>query len=362
MDNARNIEFSNILEHVPARLHTWVLTLSEEDIAHILTLVGNTINESKKVQHTSSIIGLTGENEVLEILKSKYAVINTAKSGKCGDFIISMNGFHVLVEVKKYSKTVPGLEIEKFYRDIDSNSSICGAIMISLTSRIVGINGNMKYSHQYINGEKIPVIFISLKGIDLGVAKGCVCSAIDILFTEADSKNQCVDINNNISNIVRDIDKNLDYLSQCRLIIHETQAMFNKQLGKVMQQVLSAEININNSVKLLKASVTTTQVDEKSTLSAINNIIASFDLDPAEYNLVIKVMEKMGETVFVTKNRIKNKKKSAAIIFSKSSIQVSINYSMTETLCLNDAWTYNGKVLTVKLTEKTLQTILSLIE
>lgn len=359
----------NFIKHIPDELQQWALSLSEEDIASILTKVGyasaslslTAKNEEKVLEIASANIGLAGEKEVQEILQERYRLLNTAKSGKCGDFVITVNGIRILVEVKKYSKTVPGVEIDKFYRDIDSNASIGGALMISLTSRIVGITKSIEYTHQYVNGNKVPVVFLSLKSIPGQVAKECVCSAVDMLLCEVDSKNKCINIDDNIVNAVNSIDQNLDYLSQCRLMIHETQSMFNKQLGKLMQQVLSAEINIKNSVDILKTKVDIVHTDDKDNSEAIKDIITLFDLSPSDYNMLSSVMEHMGNTVTTTKNVIRNKDKTIAIKITKSTIKMSITCKLEDTLNIKEQWSYNGKILTILLTEQTLQTILSLI-
>lgn len=355
----------NFIKYIPDDLHEWALTLSENDIAFILTKVGyasTSLLSVEKKEKASAKIGLSGEKEVQDILQERYRLLNTAKSGKCGDFVITVNGIRILIEVKKYSKTVPGIEIDKFYRDIDSNTSIGGALMISLTSCIVGISKSIEHTHQYVNGNKVPVVFLSLKDIPDQVAKECVCSAVDMLLCEVDSKYKCIDIDDDIVNAVNNIDQNLDYLSQCRLIIHETQSMFNKQLGKLLQQVLSAEINIKKSIDILKAKVDIVHVNDKDNDEAIKDIIASFDLSTSDHNMIYSVMEYMGNMVTTTKNSIINKDKTITIKFTKSTIQVSIACKLNDTLSIGGPWSYNGKVLTILLTEQTLQTILSLIK
>lgn len=360
----------SIIKLMPTSLRSWAEHLTDEDVAHILTLVGSAsmtvdaiTNTEKKtnVVLASANIGLAGEQEVEEILQERYRILNTAKSGKCGDFVITVNGVRILIEVKKYSKTVPSLEVEKFYRDIDSNTSIGGAILISLTSKIVGISRSVEHTHQYINGNKIPVMFLSLRDIDPSIAKTCVCSAVDILLAEADSKSKYIDIGENIVHVVNDIDRNLDFLSQCRLMIHETQAMFNKQLGKLMQQVLSAEINIGNSVRLLKSKVDVVCLDDQcSVKGVISNLKVSLNTD--KYNILSKLLD--GRTVAVSKsgNTIQTKDKKLSVKVSKSTIKVSIAMKLTKSVEIDGQWSYNGKALTVELTEKTLQTIMALLE
>jgi hypothetical protein len=359
----------SIIKLMPVGLKIWAEHLTDENVATILTLVGSAsmtpgtvTNVEKEIKPvlTSADIGLAGEQEVEEILQERYRILNTAKSGKCGDFVITVNGVRILIEVKKYSKTVPSLEVDKFYRDIDSNASIGGAVLISLTSKIVGISRSIEHTHQYINGNKIPVMFLSLSDVDPSIAKTCVCSAVDILLAEVDSKNKYIDIGENIVHVVNDIDRNLDFLSQCRLMIHETQAMFNKQLGKLMQQVLSAEINIGNSVRLLKSKVDVVCLEDMCSTDAISDLKISLDTD--KYNILSKLLD--GRTVAVSKsaNTIQTKDKMLSIKVTKSTIKVTIVMKLSKSIDIDGQWSYNGKALTVELTEKTLQTIMVLLK
>jgi hypothetical protein len=360
-----------IIKLIPSGLKTWAENLTNEDVAHILTLVGNVSFSLENTEHKTKVIkpvlasahiGLAGEQEIQQILQEQYIILNTAKSGKCGDFVITVNGTRILVEVKKYSKTVPSLEIEKFYRDIDSNSSIKGGIMISLTSKIVGINRVMEYTHQYVNGDNIPIIFLSLKDItDQLVAKTCVCSAVDILLTESNSRNKCIDIGENISHAVNDIDRNLDFLSQCRLMIHETQSMFNKQLGKLMQQVLSAEINIKNSIKVLRSNVEVICMEDSN--CSVKDILSNLKigLDTDKYNMLLKLLDGYAIAISKTGDVIQIKDKEISIKVKKSTIKVSITMELTGSIAIDGMWSYNGKVLTIMLTEKTLHTIMKII-
>ena len=358
----------SIIKHIPVRLQTWAQHLTEENIATILTLVGSAsmtldtvtcVDKKTEPVMSSADIGLSGEQEVEKILQDRYRILNTAKSGKCGDFVITVNGVRILIEVKKYSKTVPSIEVEKFYRDIDSNSSIGGAILISLTSNIVGISRSIEHTHQYINGNKIPIMFLSLRDVDPYIAKTCMCSAVDILLAEVDSRNKYIDIEDNILHAVNNIDSNLDFLSQCRLIIHETQAMFNKQLGKLMQQVLSAEINIGNSIRLLKSKVDIVCLEDRCLDNVISDLKISLNTD--KYNILSKLLD--GRTVTVSKSgdMIQTKDNIMSIKVTKSIIKVSIMMKLSKSVEIDGKWSYNGKALTVELTEKTLQTIIVLL-
>lgn len=232
--------------------------------------------------------------------------------------------------------------------------------MISLTSKIVGISRSIEHTYQCINGYKIPVMFLSLKDINPSFAKTCVCSAVDILLAEINSRNKYIDIGENIVSVVNDIDNNLDFLSQCRLMIHETQSMFNKQLGKLMQQVLSAEINIKNSIKHLKAKVANVDMEKRNVKDVISDL--KFSLDTDKYNLLSKLLD--GRNVVVSKsgNVIQNQDKTLFVKVTKSTINVTLPIKLTKSISIDGQWAYNNNSLTIELTDKTIQIIIELLE
>ena len=104
--------------------------------------------------------GVIGENEMLNILQSGYwdEVAVTNKKDHSGDFIVKYKDKKYIIDVKNYSDNVPGKEVRKLAKDIDSNSCDGGAI-ISLNSGIYNPNINM------ITKEKIHQITVSGKSI-----------------------------------------------------------------------------------------------------------------------------------------------------------------------------------------------------
>ena len=102
--------------------------------------------------------GVIGESEMLSILQSGPwdEVLVTNKKDHSGDFIIKYRGKKYIIDVKNYSDNVPGKEVRKLAKDIESNSCDGGAI-ISLNSGIYNPNTNM------ITREKIHQITVSGK-------------------------------------------------------------------------------------------------------------------------------------------------------------------------------------------------------
>ena len=104
--------------------------------------------------------GVIGENEMLNILQSGTwdEVIVTNKKDHSGDFIVKYKNKKYIIDVKNYSDNVPGKEVRKLAKDIESNSCDGGAI-ISLNSGIYNPNINMlvreKIHHITVSGKSI---------------------------------------------------------------------------------------------------------------------------------------------------------------------------------------------------------------
>ena len=87
----------------------------------------------------STIIGQDGENFTLCELNKQFPkaeIEDTHKQTGRGDFIFKEHDFSMLIETKNYKNNVTKPEIEKFYRDMDTNHDIKCGILISLKSGI----------------------------------------------------------------------------------------------------------------------------------------------------------------------------------------------------------------------------------
>ena len=132
--------------------------------------------------------------------------------------------------------------------------------------------------------------------------------------------------------------------------------MFNKQLGKAMQHVLSAEINIKRSVDDLKSKIDVLPIDNIN----IDDMLAAFNLRESDHNLLNSCMVHVNN-YSVTKNIILSEDRNTTIRVSKAKIKVSIRHKIDKLLDINGEWTYDGTSLTITLTEATLETIIGLI-
>ena len=87
----------------------------------------------------SSFKGQEGENFTFRELNKMFPkadVEDTRKQPGRGDFIFKENSFCMLIETKNYKKNVTKPEMDKFYRDIDTNQDIQCGIFMSLSSGI----------------------------------------------------------------------------------------------------------------------------------------------------------------------------------------------------------------------------------
>jgi hypothetical protein len=287
---------------------------------------------------------------VEEILKKKYSVINTAKKGKVGDFMINI-GCNILVEVKKYSRPVPSNEIDKFVRDIESNSSIDGAIMISLSSKITGKSNSIELqTHTTIHGE-IPTIYLNLS--TCSCPEMIIYSCMDMFNCWTKYKNKDVTISDKIITIIDKINRNIDHLSQCRLIIHETQNHINKQFSKLLQAVMTAEIQIKESINNLKSMCSVEEI-EYSSLD-----FSKIKIDD-EYKNMVQTIIKTNNAVMYD-NIIKCGNVTFKIGKTGKILKTEI-YTNELSEYPQGAWSFNGKTLVLQLNELNLPIIEKLLK
>lgn len=157
--------------------------------------------------------GVIGENEMLNILQSGPwdEVLVTNKKDHSGDFIVKYKNKKYIIDVKNYSDNVPGKEVRKLAKDIDSNSCDGGAI-ISLNSGIYNPNINM------LVREKVHPITVSGKSILLLsnaslLNQDFINSILLLLHSESSSDNNTMVTDNckrEIVNSIRKMEKELD--------------------------------------------------------------------------------------------------------------------------------------------------------
>ena len=107
-----------------------------------------TSDELQKINlrnQNSTLKGQDGENmtfQQLNLLFPKAEIEDTHSTPTRGDFIMREENFTMMIENKNYGKNVQKAEIDKFYRDLDSeaNNDIQCAVFVSLKTGICNKN------------------------------------------------------------------------------------------------------------------------------------------------------------------------------------------------------------------------------
>ena len=136
--------------------------MGAKNIAHILNSL------AMKEHDISPVKGLAGEtkfdNIISKYMSNDYELINVAKQGKSGDFMIKWCSqktnriYKILIDIKNYSRTVPTSEVEKFHRDINLNN-VDGWFFLSLNSRIMGTHKIIELKDHSADRGIVPILF-----------------------------------------------------------------------------------------------------------------------------------------------------------------------------------------------------------
>jgi len=108
----------------------------------------------------STMRGQDGENEVYLMLNNLFPTALIEDTHTCpgrGDFIVNLDGMTMMVENKNYTRNVQKSEVDKFYRDIESqgNSDVHCGLLISMNC---GISCKEDFSIEVRNGK--PIMFL----------------------------------------------------------------------------------------------------------------------------------------------------------------------------------------------------------
>jgi hypothetical protein len=314
-------------------------------------------------------IGLEGEREVEEIM-SRYQILNTAKSGKCADLIIVVEGIKILIEVKKYKSSVPSAEVEKFYRDIEANVTVDAGMMVSLTSRITGYHSSINR----ITGKSVPIILNCLHSMDKNTWTDVLHASVEVLCAEVTGKRSYVDIGDKITLAVADITSSVDLISQCRNTVHETNNVISKQMNHLMKNILEAEISIKTSIKMIQG-----QIQEQK----VKPCTIDYSKIPIKYqnllkvvisNLMLKNVSILANdkyTLIVAKhiscNTPKNSNCATIKLYKSKAVcifDIALHEAYTYISKLPSGWngvSYSKKILSIDLEPQSLQIIIELI-
>lgn len=111
-----------------------------------------------KINNNSAKKGQQGENWIFNQLIRSFPsaeIEDHHTKGHTGDFSIKEEGRIGMLESKNYARNVNKKEVEKFYKDIETNDQINYAIMASLKS---GVVNREDFSLEFVSGK--PVIYL----------------------------------------------------------------------------------------------------------------------------------------------------------------------------------------------------------
>ena len=159
----------------------------------------------------STIIGQDGENFTLHELTRMFPkadIEDTHKERGRGDFIFKENECSMLVETKNYKSNVSKPEIEKFYRDIDTNNDINCGIIISLKS---GICARDDFQLEVRGGK--PILF--LHNISGNISNlGLAVKLFKLILKPGTIDLTCKETTDKITNIIPIIKRNMNLMKQ----------------------------------------------------------------------------------------------------------------------------------------------------
>lgn len=136
------------------------LLLQNNELNRIRTDYEEKYNALMGRNQNSTMRGQDGENEVYLMLNNMFPTAIIEDTHTCpgrGDFIVHLDGMSMMVENKNYTRNVQKTEVDKFYRDIESqaNSDVNCGLLISMNC---GISCKEDFSVEVRNGK--PVMFL----------------------------------------------------------------------------------------------------------------------------------------------------------------------------------------------------------
>ena len=219
--------------------------------------------KTKKIptEKTASNIGKIGENmfeNIIDQYMSDYKIENVAKQGKSGDFKITWvshktnKTYKILVDVKKYSSSVPSKEVEKFYRDININK-VDGGLLLSLTSKICGISKMIDFKeYQNDTGKTTPILFT------FSSTPSTIVEVIKLLFHAIEIKDIC---NNDVGSFdelyshIDQLNENVQTIMECRDLLQASKTSVEKSLNDIMYKLMSCEYSLVSKINAINSSL-----------------------------------------------------------------------------------------------------------
>jgi hypothetical protein len=196
---------------------------------------------------------------VNQFLSNDYKIENVAKKGKAGDFMLKWRSYKtnkvykIIIDVKNYKSTVPGREVDKFYRDTNINN-VDGGFLLSLNAKIVGISKIIEFKEFLSDKGQIPMMFVNSNTPEL------IAEVIKLLFHMVEIR----DLSKSCSNIqsdelalrINDLNDNIQMMTQCRETLHVSKTTIEKSLNNIMMQLMSCEYSLIGKINQINAQIT----------------------------------------------------------------------------------------------------------
>ncbi len=187
------------------------------------------LEEKTKVK-TSTQIGKEGEAEIMDMLEGtvckefEHATVkNMAGVSHMGDFHLSVMGANgerikIIIDSKKYVKSVPIAEVEKLHRDVDADEEASAGMMISHNSGISSFK-NFKIGRTTRNR---PVLYISFQNLEEGFKQQVLCWGVRTL--------QAIAMEQNMEEKLRRLEEINEFLSGIDASVAEFDSAIRKQV------------------------------------------------------------------------------------------------------------------------------------
>jgi hypothetical protein len=290
------MQFAEVLNLLDVNARTFAETLTASDLANILSAVyrlpslmlalKNTPNISP-LAYGSADIGKRGEQEFERIasrLPSDFSLINTAKQGKQGDFILKYTNdgkeYICLVDIKNYKSPVPKKEIDKFYSDMTFGHYDAG-LMVSYGSKFTGIDNNIAIESKPLAYATVPVMYCADISPDL------MLECIKVLFLKLQvTKDKQTDISY-IQSAIACVNNALGQSSMTRRLLSDLQMTVSTQIQRCQENLLGGEIQIKRATEELQSRIkhvsnNTIEIKDPDTANTTNTANTTIDVTPDE--------------------------------------------------------------------------------
>lgn len=280
------------------------------------------------VIRSSATIGQKGEEKFEDICKklpSNFTIINSAKTGHAGDFIIEVPHNHtvyrILVDIKSYSKSVPSKEIQKLKDDL-SHGHYHAAILYSLRSKITGISENIQITTIDLPKGKMPILYMSKVAPDL------VNHCIQLIAAYAMACENRLTQLTRIQAAVSYTSTTLNQTGVMRRILSETHTMLNKQIYSMNNYLSYIETSIREIMKELQQSeVLPTEIETTPTMDTPDII----DNDDTVSVMSVEIKTPSNIQTNITQNFYEPDRNNILQIYNLNWDKVSIKKNITLT-------------------------------